>query len=175
LTSKICNVNEILDKFGKFYEKDDDEEYENIFNRINIYFNNIINEIKLSYLENTKDIIQREIYNKYRIKVIQKVWNLFKYQELESQLYLIDEKYKKEKENMENKIKELEKLLTKSNENLTEKDEKHKKDLLTKDADIVQLITESLLDKIEFYEKHKKILKEQDSKSLIKVHIIKNY
>ena len=58
-----------MDKFSKFYERDDDEEYEDIFNRINIYFTSMINEIKLSYCENTKDIIQREKYNMYKIKV----------------------------------------------------------------------------------------------------------
>lgn len=70
MNSKISLINDVIDKFSKFYEKDDDEEYENIFNRINIYFTSIINEIKLSYYENTKDILQREKFNLFRIKVI---------------------------------------------------------------------------------------------------------
>ncbi len=77
MNSKISYVNDIIDKFSKFYEKDDDEEYENIFNRINIYFTSIINEIKLSYYEKSKNIIQREKYNVHRIKV-----SIFKFQML---------------------------------------------------------------------------------------------
>ena len=59
-TSKITNVNEILIKYIKFYEKEDEEEFEEIFNRTNIYFTSIINEVKLSFYDNIKDLLNNE-------------------------------------------------------------------------------------------------------------------
>jgi len=69
INKKINSISEVLEKFGKFYEKDEEEEFDNIFNRINIYFTSIINEIKLSYYENTKELINRENFNLSKIKV----------------------------------------------------------------------------------------------------------
>lgn len=68
---------------------------------------------------------------------------------MESQLFLIDEKYKKEKEEMGFRIKELEKLLEKSKDLLSEREENLKLIMRKHDADIIQLITEGLLDKVE--------------------------
>ncbi len=70
LNSKLNNIYSIIDKFSKFYEKDDDEEFENTINRINIYFTSIINEIKLSFYENTKELISREKSNIKKNKVM---------------------------------------------------------------------------------------------------------
>lgn len=71
---------------------------------------------------------------------------------MESQLFLIDETYRKEKEKMENKILELEKLLKQSQEMLIEKDEKYEKIMRMNDADIVSLLTQGILYKIEYNE-----------------------
>lgn len=71
---------------------------------------------------------------------------------MESQLFFINEKYREEKEIMENKIEELEKNLKQSQEVLIEKDQKFKNLMRIHDADIVHLITQGLISKIEFNE-----------------------
>ena len=67
-TSKITNVNEILTKYIKFYEKEDEEEFEEIFNRTNIYFSSIIKEVKLSFYDNIKDLLNNEKEYKKKLK-----------------------------------------------------------------------------------------------------------
>ena len=105
-TSKITNVNEILIKYIKFYEKEDEEEFEEIFNRTNIYFTSIINEVKLSFYDNIKDLLNNEKEYQKKIKVN---FNIFyNLKDLEFQINKIDLKNKTEKIKYEEIIKDLE-------------------------------------------------------------------
>ncbi len=94
---------------------------------------------------------------------------------MEAKLFVMDEKYRKEKEDMEIKIKELERKLEKSIDMLMEKDEEYKNMTRLQDVDIVQLITENLLYNVESNEIQIIMKESLDDKNAFWVIKYKNY
>jgi hypothetical protein len=79
LTKINNNNNMIKDNLSKLYDKltkfknyiceDEDEEYENFYNRLNFYFSNIVAELKLQFYEGMKVYEAKEIQFSYRVAV----------------------------------------------------------------------------------------------------------
>jgi hypothetical protein len=62
LTDKIVKIKYLV-------KEDEEDEYDNFYNRINFYFSNIVTEIKLIYLENMKSLQEKENEYNFRITV----------------------------------------------------------------------------------------------------------
>jgi len=92
---KVSNLNNIVEDFTKVYEKENEDEYENVYNRINIYFNSIINEIKLSYNENMKILYEKDIQSQRKNNV---------------KFFLIFRKWKEKYYHWKKKIKKIKKI-----------------------------------------------------------------
>ena len=54
-------------KIKYLVKEDEEDEYDNFYNRINFYFSNIVTEIKLIYFESLKNFQEKE--NEYKSKI----------------------------------------------------------------------------------------------------------
>lgn len=69
IKDSLLKVTEKLVKIKYLVKDDEEDEYDNFYNRINFYFSNIVTEIKLIYLENLKGFQEKETEYKHRINV----------------------------------------------------------------------------------------------------------
>lgn len=60
INENITKIYEKLHKLKLSLTEDEDEHYENFYTRISFYFSSIINELKLSFMDNIKTFQQKE-------------------------------------------------------------------------------------------------------------------
>jgi hypothetical protein len=67
----LSKINEKLNKIKTSLYLEEENEYENFYNRINFYFSNIVTELKLSFVENLKESQAKEVElrNKLHVKI----------------------------------------------------------------------------------------------------------
>lgn len=64
LSEKLC-------KIKVQFEEDEEDEYDNFYNRINLYFSNIVTELKLLYMDSSKIFQEKEFEYQRKIQVIE--------------------------------------------------------------------------------------------------------
>lgn len=75
INQNLCILYSKLKKFLKHIESKEDEEFELFFNKLNLYFSNIVTEIKLNYFEEVKKL-QKNLEK--QMNVIKDFNNLFR-------------------------------------------------------------------------------------------------
>jgi hypothetical protein len=157
IITKVSSLNNIIEDFALIYEKENNNDYENIYNRINIYFNSIMNEIKLTYYENMKNLFEKNSQDQNKIielekKIISLEDEIKKYEE---KSYLILTDNEKKLKTFNDKITEL----TLNNKNLLDMENINKKEIL-------ELIMENLILNVE-----SNILKEKKVKNFYQIFL----
>lgn len=69
ISDNLYKINERLIKIKNSIIDEEENEYENFYNRISFYFSNIITELKLTFVEQIKKYQEKEVELKQKINV----------------------------------------------------------------------------------------------------------
>ena len=134
IKDNLLKLSDKLVKIKYMIKVDEEDEYDNFYNRISFYFSNMVNEIKLIYIESLKVFQEKEMEYKNIIS------------ELEDKIKVIEREKTPEKE-----INNLKKLNYYESELIKLKETNQKILSLNKqnEDDILKLIMENILMKVE--------------------------
>ena len=70
IKDNLVKLTDKLIKIKYLIKEEEEDEYDNFYNRISFYFSNIVTELKLIYVESLKVFQEKEIEYKSKISVI---------------------------------------------------------------------------------------------------------
>lgn len=70
ISAHLSGVNEKLANFKLNLIEEEESEYDNFYNRINIYFSNMVSEMKLVYFSVSKQFLEKEAKLNDTIRVL---------------------------------------------------------------------------------------------------------